>query len=112
MRKVVFDTYECEVCGTHYETAAQALACEAAGRPAPRFADGAPVRIRPDACPAPLTGERFTVAASTVELAEPARAECEGGDGGPRHVVSYVLRNHTWKVGFLAEHQLQPDPGA
>lgn len=108
MRKDVIDLYQCEVCGTNYTTAAQAQACEAAGRPQARYARGTAVRFRPELAPEALRADEFTVEASMVTLYTPARDRTEEGSMQPSHLVSYVLQNDVGRVGFIAEYQLAP----
>lgn len=104
MRRVVYHSYTCEVCGTRYETAEQARACEGASRPVARFDAGAPVRLVPHLAPEALREERFVVESSLITPYRPARTEVS-----PAHVVSYVLQNHLGRVSFIPEYQLQPD---
>ncbi|MFZ5816722.1 MAG: hypothetical protein ACOY93_15735 [Bacillota bacterium] len=109
MRTIVIDTYECEICGTHYETPEQALACEAAGRPRPRYHPGDRVRLDPEQSPEALKEERFVVERALVTLFQPAWLFAE--DGAPQppvHTVSYILQNHLGQVGFIAERQVLP----
>jgi hypothetical protein len=105
VRKVTYDSYQCEVCGTHYETPEQAVACENAGRPQARYPEGTAVRFRPGAGPDVLQPETFTVESNMVTLSRPARADC---GGGARHAVSYVLQNDLGRVSFISENQLMP----
>lgn len=104
MRKAVYDTYQCGLCGTLYGTAAEAAACEQYGSPDPRFACGTTVQFRPGAGPAGTIDETFTVERTEVILSTAA------GQGGTdsRHAVGYVLRNHVGRVGFIAEELLTP----
>ena len=110
MRKIVIDTYECEICGTHYETPEQATACEAAGRPEPRFHPGDPVRLNPVGSPDALKDERFVVEEAIITLYQPAWVVGAVGEPQrPAHTVSYILQNHLGQVGFIAEKQVLPD---
>lgn len=110
MRKIVIDTYQCEVCGTHYETPEQALDCEAAGRPQPRFHSGDPVRLNPVGSPDALKDERFVVEEALITLYQPAWAVTDESEPSrPAHTVSYILQNHLGQVGFIAEAQVLPD---
>lgn len=110
MRKIIIDSYECAVCSTHYATPEQALACEAAGRPRPRYRSGQHVRLNPANSPAALQEERFVVEEPLITLYHPAWAVADEGDPPPpAHTVSYILQNHLGQVGFIAEEQILPD---
>lgn len=105
------DYYECEICGTAYETREQALSCEAAGRPEPRFQPHQAVRLVDGTFRRIVPAGIYQVNSSTVELKSPAWAE--GPAGGPtpgEHMVTYVVQNDAWRLSFVPEEALAPAP--
>lgn len=107
MKPVNVDYYECEVCGTAYETREQALACEAAGRPEPRFQANQQVRLVDHSFAGIVPEGPYEVKATTVQLKEPAWAE--GPDSVPtpgEHITTYVLQGGRWRLSFVPEEAM------
>lgn len=113
MRHHHTELYECEVCGSRYPAAPQALACEAGGRPEPRYRRGDAVVLAGGDYKEQFPGQVFRVDSSRVYLDRPGLETWREGEPG-HHLVTYVVEadcDHC-RITFMPEHHLAPATAA
>lgn len=107
MRHDQAELYECEICGTRFRQAAEALQCEAGGRPQPQFHPGDQVMLQAGDYARQFSGERFRVRSSEVCLDRPGLSLWHAGEPGG-HMVTYVIESEQTgsRITFVPEQHL------
>jgi hypothetical protein len=103
------ELYECEVCGTRYPAAEEAMSCENTGRPSPRFGVGDSVVLCGGDYKDQFPGRVFRIRSRDVFLDRPGLKVWEEGTPG-QHMITYVVEGDCdhCRMTFVPEHHLAP----